>query len=278
MPRFFSSKPRQPRFLGTAYKLRLLSLHQIAEIKIDQAHLRQAKVELKVGPIAANLGYLSPEDAEKVEAHRKWLLEHNEKLDDSVREPRSGRRRLSPRVRNLLAYSASILTLGALVLVWVRGSFTDVVNWAGIAAILWVIVPQLLTGPRLTVSGWLRWLSGPLALCISVLLVRKAGAALPWWWKMGLFGLSLLVFFESLASFWRHFQLKTSELRSCLLRCMAKSFRDNYLAVRDGTKQSAVTVSDLLSWTAHIVYLNPWNRLLRYFVPDSFAHPGVTSL
>src|SRR5260370_23708673 len=86
MPRFFSRKPRQPRFLGTAYKLRLLSLHQIAEIMIDQAHLRQAKVELKVGPIAANLGYLSPEDAEKVEAHRKWLLEHNEKLDDQSEE------------------------------------------------------------------------------------------------------------------------------------------------------------------------------------------------
>jgi hypothetical protein len=276
MPR---NKNHHPRFLSVAYAQEKLTARQIAEIVAEQGRLRQAGIHLKVGPIAETLGYLSPQDAAKIEEQRAALA--GQEMTDALGQPHSDVRKLSPQVRNRLLFCGTLLSLVVLGAVFMMTrSWADLGTAASILGLVWVTVPNLLLGPRLTFSGWLRWLSGPLAMLISVLLYRELPdtVSLPWWWYIALITLPLLVGLEAAAGFWRNFKLDTSDLRSCLMRCLTKSFRDSYMEVDKGGLPLSSAITDVLGWTAHIMYLNPWNRLLRKFVPDSFAHPGVTSL
>lgn len=274
-------KNHLPRFLSVAHQMGLLTPRQIEQILYDQRRLKEAGINEKVGQVAEHLGYLSPQDAEKVEGERSELRHAGKQMDDETGWRYRVVRSLSPKTKGRLSLLGAIIAFAALVIAFLMTRSWETVGIAAsILSLAWIIVPKLILGVHLTVSGWLRWLGSPLAILIGISLYTALPKSLilPWWWYSGLCFLPLMVLLESSASFWRNFKLSTSELRSCLIRCLAKSFRDNYMAMASGRQEVDKAIDELMLWTARTIYLNPWNRLLRYFVPGRMAHPGVTTL
>lgn|GEM_PF-6196064 len=282
MPR---EKNHLPRFLSVAHQLGLLTPRKIEQVLHDQRRLREAGINEKVGLVAEHLGYLSPQDAEKVEGRRRDLRQSGQQMEDGIGW-RFRIQSLSPQIKVAINVTSASIALAILIFVALTTKGWEATGIAAsLLSLAGIVIPNLLLGVRLTVSGWLRWTGIPFSVLVSIILYRAIPSALtlPWWWYAGLGLLPLIVILESGASFWRNFKLGTSELRSCLIRCLTKVFRDTYITTAVGEQGSPAEevdkgINEVMLWTARTVYLNPWNRLLRYVIPSRMAHPGVTSL